>query len=724
MSLSVTLFIQVILAIAGGISASAALVLRNRLKRDVNLVYQSILFVFFIFWGINAARCALLTGGEMLAYDSDSYLLVLDIAVAGGISLFYYFTSNDIMDCKSRKYTNEAVCGALFGIMAVWLIKLVMQNKNLNAALYSILKPQNIFAIGVIGIIVYCALGCLRNGIRRHKPELSEAAVAMLLSITFFIFPAFETFMANAEEFQFTVGQVWRRLICFGIFLVIIVLIVMLMLPEKKRKAVCYAAWAFSLSAYFQGMFLNGRLFLMDGKRLEWEDRLKIVNLIIWFLVIAALIVFCMRVKNAGKIITYVSLALCAMQIIGCVSLIPSYLGKSMSSEALYKDYFSEKGFNEVASDENVLVFVLDTYDVDFLDEVLGQEPDFLAPLKDFIYFPDNVSQFSRTFPSIPYMLTEELYFYDEPFMEYADKAFAKCEFWENLKQSGYSYYIYEEDEHIIGNTVREEAGNFVREGHVIEEKISFLGCAKSMVEIGGYRLLPYAFKEYYIYTEDDIDDMVIGRKILDFPSYEGEDADLYRQLRENGLEIGSDSKAFRFIHTKGAHAPYTMNAEGEKIKNGECSPVEQYMGCMRFVYDYIEELKRLGVYDKTTIVITADHGENYVMEELEQAVNPILFIKRGGDINETMRTSDVCASQNDLLPTLASVMGIGYDKSWGLDLLNAAGKDKERERYHYYSVVEGGIQTKAKVYKIVGNSRDFSNWEATGEYREFGEFY
>ena len=88
-------------------------------------------------------------------------------------------------------------------------------------------------------------------------------------------------------------------------------------------------------------------------------------------------------------------------------------------------------------------------------------------------------------------------------------------------------------------------------------------------------------------YTADDINDMIVERKILDVPSYEGEDAELYRQLKEKGLTLGNDDKAFRFIHTRGAHAPYTMNAEGERISEGECDPVEQYIGCMRFVCDY-----------------------------------------------------------------------------------------------------------------------------------------
>ena len=132
-----------------------------------------------------------------------------------------------------------------------------------------------------------------------------------------------------------------------------------------------------------------------------------------------------------------------------------------------------------------------------------------------------------------------------------------------------------------------------------------------------------------------------------------------------------------------------------------------------------------MAVCDLYAIIITADHGENFVLKELEQATNPILFIKPGGDFDSLAGgVSDIRASQNDLLPTIAAAMGLEYDKQWGINLLDTKGQDKMRVRYHYYAVVEKSIQDKAKVYKIIGNSRDFSNWEDTGKYREFGEFY
>ena len=86
----------------------------------------------------------------------------------------------------------------------------------------------------------------------------------------------------------------------------------------------------------------------------------------------------------------------------------------------------------------------------------------------------------------------------------------------------------------------------------------------------------------------------------------------------------------------------------------------------------------------------------------------------------ESMKISDVYASQNDILPTIASQLNLEYDEKWGIDLLNTNGKDKNRKRYHYYAVVENTLQTKDRTYEIEGSSLDFNNWRATDEYHEF----
>lgn len=723
MTLELTLLIQAALAVMGGTATVAGMVLHKKTAKGFALVPLWMFYTFYNFWGMAAVR-SLLLYDEIPAYGENMYLLFLDLAASVGITVFLLVTNEQ--QRKAGICVKTAACAVLVVMNGFQFVVLVRQYTNVNTVLYEALRPDRIVIQGLIVMVGYLILGRI-FGSDRCKKWVMPVAVSMLYVITLYLAPVFETLIANQNEFMFAIKDVWYLFLAFGVAVSAAIIAILLLVSEKRCRILCAVLWAYCISAYLQGMLLNGSLFLMDGKKPDWSNGLKTMNLLLWCACLAGLAALChFAGRAAQKMIVYSSLVLCIMQVVGVISLIPAcQKDKVQKEDVLYENYLSMEGIGEVASEENVIVFVLDTYDVDFLEQVLEIQPDFLDPLKGFIFYPDNVSQFSRTLPSIPYMLTEQTYFYEESITDYVDRAFSECIFWEGLRKEGYQYYLFEVDENYIGDRVLEEAANFVTKGTVFAEEYSFWGCVEAAVRIGSYRLMPYFVKDCFSYTSGDIDHMVISRRVLDRPMYSEEDAYLWEQLRESGLVVGDDKKAFRFIHTKGAHAPYTMNERGEWVGEEEIVPEQMYEGSMRFVYDYLEQMQRLGVYEQSMIIITADHGENFVTEELTQETNPILFIKpRGVSADVPLQTSDIMASQNDLLPTISAAIGIEYVDSWGLDLLNPNGKERTRTRCHYYAVVENSIQTKTRKYNIDGNSRDFANWTATDEYHEFGEFY
>lgn len=574
------------------------------------------------------------------------------------------------------------------------------------------------------GIMHKFRAGSLMRRVSDDKESINWAVISLFV-VTIFAYPVMETYFANVTEFDFSAGQVWY---CFLLYIALVYIgtgIICVLLHDWTKNFFLFAIWSFSICCYVQGMFLNQKLFLMEGKDPEWDAGLKISNIIIWCVIFGILSVLYKLLKEKRKaMLTYSSVILCVMQMVGAISLIPGYINQE-KSEISESNYFSTKGLYEVAREDNVIIFVLDTYDVDFMNEVLTEKPDFLEPLRGFTYFPDTVSQFSRTFPSIPYMLTEEQYYYEEPKNEYIDRSFENCSFWKQFHDEGYKMYFYEQDEENIGGWVKTTAANYTEEGHVINEKMSFTGCAKAITKINAYRLLPYVLKGHFSYTSEGINDLVIKEQDWDVPVFNADDIEVYEEFRKNGLELADESKALRFIHLNGAHAPYTMTEEGTRARNDNGTALEQYIGSMNLVYDYLSMLQYLGMYEKSTIIITADHGENFVSTQLEQNTNPILFIKPSGvGMDREMQISDVYASQNDILPTISEIYGMKYDKDWGLNLFDTHGEDKNRTRYHYFAVVENTIQTKTRTYEINGNSLDFNNWYATDEYHKFGEYY
>ena len=64
--------------------------------------------------------------------------------------------------------------------------------------------------------------------------------------------------------------------------------------------------------------------------------------------------------------------------------------------------------------------------------------------------------------------------------------------------------------------------------------------------------------------------------------------------------------------------------------------------------------------------------------------------------------------------------MGIAAEDGQGIDLLSSEAYNQERERFHYFHVVENMKQIAVRTYRIKGSSLDFNNWIATDEYNDF----
>lgn len=670
-----TAVIMMLIAVLGGSAAVVVLGKHGQLENWRQAVFSWVFCCYFEFGLLNCLRVILLRGNVICTYRQDMFLLFFDVIFTiAGVPVVCYLHRSPV----------RLMPAGIFCYYTVLFCVLYGQYQNVNAVIYALLIPNRSFYAWAVLFLCYLS----GNGIfpvsgREHwkgMKEYTQWAVIVLFIVTFLISPVVETYIMNAEEFSFGAGSVWYWFLLHVISVLLIMALFCVLLHGRLKAIFLFSFWGLSICAYVQGMFLNGRLFLMDGKQLDWSVGLKVINIAVWCAILLALAAVCRFSKGRGKkIILFSSIVLSLMQITGSVSLLPRYFQSAKKEElgVSGNNYFSTKGLHEAAGEENIIIFVLDTYDVDYMNEVLGKYPDFLTPLKGFTYFPDTVSQFSRTFPSIPYMLTESQYFYEIPLDEYVNLAFDTCDFWRNLKDKGIPYYIYEADENVIGNSVKQEAGNYVREGHILHENTSFAGCIEAVSRISAYRLFPYVFKEYYNYTSGTINELVVTERIWDLPAFVDDDIAVYDELRNHGLHVSEkEDKALRFIHLNGAHAPYTMDENGAKVRHGEGTALWQYVGCMNLVYDYLRMLQELGIYENSTIIITADHGESYVTEQLEQNTNPILFIKPFGvKAEEEMKVSEVYASQNDLLPTIAALHEIDYEIQGGGKSICSTGK-------------------------------------------------
>ena len=178
----------------------------------------------------------------------------------------------------------------------------------------------------------------------------------------------------------------------------------------------------------------------------------------------------------------------------------------------------------------------------------------------------------------------------------------------------------------------------------------------KASIKASLYRVAPFMFKTRFSYTSDNFNFAVSAadESALFKNGSHYYDAVMFEQLKASGLTVNNkfDNASFKLIHTMGAHYPFELTENGEFTET-ETTQINSALGEFKILYKYFEELRRLGVYDNSTIIITSDHGDTIIDEGEARTPNqcPIMFYKPAGNV-APFTTSLAPASHMDIFPS------------------------------------------------------------------------
>jgi hypothetical protein len=159
--------------------------------------------------------------------------------------------------------------------------------------------------------------------------------------------------------------------------------------------------------------------------------------------------------------------------------------------------------------------------------------------------------------------------------------------------------------------------------------------------------VLPNYFKPYF-----DVPNSQYAT-IVSYPDNQIEylNTDFYSVLCDEGLSTADDSKYVIYYHLNGIH---------ELITDENCQPVEEsegsiegtMLGMWTMLEEYFKQLKEVGAYNNSTIIVTADHGMMYDTQT-------IFFIKEANESHEEMQVNSAPISLHELMPTIAYNAGL-----------------------------------------------------------------
>lgn len=561
---------------------------------------------------------------------------------------------------------------------------------------------------------------------RRFSERLLTSGAAVLAFVfTFIMFGPFELYIANISYLVFGIKQLLPPIIIAGIIILAVFTVLFALLRGKIFNAVVSIVIGITIAGYIQGNYINIDHGTLDGTGIVWQDFKwqMLVNLFVWAAIILVPVIFCYFSRDIWKsFVRIVSLVLVAMQVFGAVYLVIKS-AYQINSNISGDGYFECSEQFKVSKNKNTIVFLLDRMDKKYMDELLKRDPSLCEKLSGFTYYKNFTGSYSRTFPSVAYLLSGVKYDYDIPSAEYMKKAMSESNFFGALQAAGYESRLYTDTQYVTGSV--ESFNGTVKNAKSTEGKAKPMKILSAMLNLSAYRYSPEAMKPYFhIYTDNIAQKYILGNE--DGSIYTVDDAEFYAAFRKKGITTEDNAGSFVFYHLQGAHDPFTMNEKGEAVTldylNYEESMYKQIRGDFKMILSYIKQLKAAGVYDNTTIIITADHGRTGTAPSLEEAtgknygerVLTLLIKEAGADTKQPLKTSMKQVCQANLHKTFLRSMGVNYEDD-GVRAIEDIGEDEEITRYFYMS---GSNSLKASrdvnliTYEIKGDANDFSNWK------------
>lgn len=569
----------------------------------------------------------------------------------------------------------------------------------------------------------------MKTELKSNKPErlcwgtrfLFALAASLMLFFTFVVAGPLEIVASSVNSLLFTAADVWVPLAVVAL-LGSAALAAALSLLRGRAFNICFALIAaVGIAAYIQAMFLNTSLPTADGTQVVWDDytAITVASAAVWIALIALAVFLSMKKSLAFK---GVAATLCLVGIVAqSVSL--GLLLATPSDDGLTpvdaRPSVTTDGVSEVSAKNNIVMFVLDTFDTGFLEQSVAADPTCFDEFTGFTWFKNSTGSMIPTRYAMASMLTGNT-------LEEDDEAFSTSliiDWWtqqnliDDINAQGYETYLYATDIHDAIGALSEKVEN-IRQP---EREMDYPASVAMLVKCALYRDLPWPLKPPFWFYTDQVNSAALGSSAESSMDslWSMDDVKYYAMLKEQGLtaaDIG-EKGSFRLIHLAGTHAPLTLNRDVEVVEGGT-DVAEQGLGSLRIVSEYLEDLKELGVYDDATIVVTADHGEWYLADEIERPTSPMMLVKpstEAGGSSEPLKVSSAPTGHVDLAATLLGAAGGDASAYGGMDMFDVP--DAERPRFYNATSVVGPEHeyTFIRQWEITGDALDWENWRETG---------
>lgn len=343
----------------------------------------------------------------------------------------------------------------------------------------------------------------------------------------------------------------------------------------------------------------------------------------------------------------------------------------------------------------NIYHFVMDEYQTELFTNTVT--PELESKLGGFVMYPNNTSVFGRTEMSLPSMFLGKNYDFKSPPIEFQQSALAKGgSYLHTLNEAGYSTSAVM---HPVFDFKINQFDSVLFHKSIVKNDPA--EDRKSLLKLWLFSVLPTRVSSLFL-ADTDADQL--RYKNLLSTSAPNISYNSSRIMMDNEKNLPANGR-YQLLHLLIPHFPHTLSSECQFGKQYKTNPKTHTECANKVVTDYIAELKRLGRFENSLIIVNSDHGSGFAYENgklrklseneefrfgLEYArarSRAIMMIKPIGVSGDgTLQYQEAPTSVLDIAPTLLNAVGLTVSPDMqGHDLLAGSPVSSEREKEYYF---------------------------------------
>lgn len=524
-------------------------------------------------------------------------------------------------------------------------------------------------------------------------------------------------YLVNQGEFQFGLISLCSPALATCFLVALGTLTVFFYLSKQVQCWIVVLLLILGGALFLQGNFFVWNYGVFDGTPIKWN--LYKVNGIIEVIFWGSCFVFGAWQKD--RILRHAKVIALILILAQWLPILPAFKTIPLFSEVQRSPIDPVREFSQ---EQNLLMVILDGFAAPIFDQLIKEYPDIQNRLNGFIYYQDTLTAFATTAPSIPSMFSGKKYDNKVPFNTYLKDAISTSSpnAFTDLGWDTSVVSLPQLCEHLRITHCMSVAAAIAKDGTQLKKS----ELAK-LFDLWLFRYSPHFLKPY-IYN----DDLWLLQQLYSLaqgPRLQAESLLFAKTFTEN-ISAAPKKSTFKILHLLLPHSPLRYGFKCEYIpkerrnKSFDSSKAQAYCA-MTLALDLIEKIKSLGIWDKTSVVITADHGvhKKYLNYELpkgfpkiERAL-PLLLIKPQNNTAPFSRDDKaISLIQLPEILNLLAIKGSGEDFSKAL-----SSQDVRTYRHYQWKNRDWFAQYLPPMteYIIKGHAHDIQSWQVGERYEQ-----